>query len=198
MSSNAYNKYQKAQVTTASKEKILLMLYEGAIRFVKQARVAMQNKSIAQKGTYISKCTAILSELMATLDHKASAEIAADLERLYVFMIDKLIEGNIKNDESCLISVENILNTLYVAWKDVVEHPREDGVPSKDLQPEEYKKYCEMKNGGQTQADSSTEPTSSSTSTTKETETESGRKEGTKKYEMGQPVSESSSFKVST
>lgn len=197
MSSNAYNKYQKAQVTTASKEKILLMLYEGAIRFVKQARVAMQNNSIAQKGTYISKCTAILSELMATLDHKASAEIAADLERLYVFMIDKLIEGNIKNDESCLISVENILNTLYVAWKDVVEHPREDGVPSKDLQPEEYKKYCEMKN--------KTDHSSSSSSSTPKTSNQGNsveptKKPGTKKYEATQPgtTSSSSSIKVST
>ena len=197
MSSNAYNKYHKAQVTTASKEKILLMLYEGAIRFVKQARVAMQNNSIAQKGTYISKCTAILSELMATLDHKASQEIAADLERLYVFMIDKLIEGNIKNDESCLISVENILNTLYVAWKDVVEHPREDGVPSKDLQPEEYKKYCQMKNNTQPDEESKTE-TESPSSQGNSSNSDSGRKEAQKKYEMDQVEPRSSSFKVST
>ena len=56
-------------------------------------------------------------------------------------MIDKLIEGNIKNDPACLENVENLLKTLYEGWKDVVENPRPDGVPSPKLQPEEFKKY---------------------------------------------------------
>ena len=143
MNNNPYRKYQKTQVTTASREKILLMLYEGAIRFVKQAKAAMIAKKTAEKGTYISKATAILSELMATLDFKVGGQLATDLENLYVFMIDKLIEGNIQNDTECLDHVENLLMTLYQAWKDVVENPREDGVPSPRLQPEEYKKFKE-------------------------------------------------------
>jgi flagellar secretion chaperone FliS len=142
---NPYRKYQKTQVTTASKEKVLLMLYEGAIRFTKRAHQAMEQGKIAEKGTYISKSTAIVSELMATLDFKAGGKLAADLENLYVFMIDKLIEGNINNDKECLKVVEKLLMTLYEAWKDVIEHPREDGVPSPTLQPEEYKKYVEQK-----------------------------------------------------
>lgn len=140
---NPYKNYQKTQVTTASREKILLMLYEGAIRFTKHAHAAMLEKKIAEKGKYISKATAILSELMATLDFKAGGQLAAELENLYVFMIDKLIEGNIHNDPECLKAVENILRTLYVAWQDVIENPRPDGVPSPKLQPEEYKKWVE-------------------------------------------------------
>jgi flagellar protein FliS len=138
---NPYRQYQKTAVTTASREKVLLMLYEGAIRFTRQAHEAMLEKRIADKGKYISKATAILSELMATLDFKAGGDLALDLENLYVFMIDKLIEGNINNNVSCLESVEKLLNTLYVAWKDVIENPRPDGVPSPKLQPEEYKNY---------------------------------------------------------
>ena len=80
---------------------------------------------------------------MATLDFKVGGDLAVDLENLYVFMIDKLIEGNINNDEKCLENVEDLLKTLYKAWKDVVENPRPDGVPSKILQPEEYKKFEE-------------------------------------------------------
>ena len=133
--------YQKTAVTTASREKILLMLYEGAIKFNRQARAAMRDGRIAEKGKFISKTTAILSELMATLDFKASPQIALDLENLYIFMIDKLIEGNINNDENCLTNVDEILNTLYTGWKDVVENPRDDGVPSKTLQPKEYADY---------------------------------------------------------
>ncbi len=139
--SNPYRQYQKTAVTTASREKVLLMLYEGAIRFTRQARDAMNEKRIADKGKYISKATAILSELMATLDFKAGGDLALDLENLYVFMIDKLIEGNIHNNPVCLDNVEKLLNTLYVAWKDVIENPRPDGVPSPKLQPEEYRSH---------------------------------------------------------
>jgi len=139
--SNPYSQYQKTQVTTASREKVLLMLYEGAIRFTKHAHAAMKQGKIAEKGKYISKATAILSELMATLDFKAGGQLAIDLENLYVFMIDKLIEGNIKNDPECLANVEQLLMTLFEAWKDVVENPRADGVPSPKMQPTEYKQY---------------------------------------------------------
>jgi len=138
---NPYKQYQKTQVTTASREKILLMLYEGAIRFTKQARMAMVEKKIADKGKYISKATAILSELMATLDFKVGGQLAHDLENLYIFMIDKLIEGNIQNKVEPLDHVERLLNTLYSAWKDVIENPRPDGCPSPNLQPDEYKNY---------------------------------------------------------
>ena len=138
--SNPYRQYQKTAVTTASREKILLMLYEGAIRFVRQTRSAMEENKIAEKGKYISKATAILSELMATLDFKVGGELATDLESLYVFMIDKLIEGNIENNPQCLSQVEDLLNTLYVAWNDVIKNPRADGVPSPVLQSEEFKK----------------------------------------------------------
>lgn len=141
---NPYSQYQKTQVTTASRGKILLMLYEGAIRFTRQAHTAMQQKKIAEKGKYISKATAILSELMATLDFKAGGQLAVDLENLYVFMIDKLIEANIKNDPECLEHVERWLKTLYEGWKDVVENPRPDGVPSPNLQPDEFKRFQEQ------------------------------------------------------
>ncbi len=139
--SNPYSQYQKTQVVTASREKILLMLYEGAIRFTKHAHAALKQGKIAEKGKYISKATAILSELMATLDFKAGGQLAVDLENLYVFMIDKLIEGNIKNDPECLAHVEQLLMTLFEAWKDIVENPRPDGVPSPRLQPEDFQKW---------------------------------------------------------
>ncbi len=128
--SNPYHQYQRTAVTTASREQILLLLYEGAIRFVKQAIVAMEEKRIAEKGRTISRATAIISELMATLNFKVGGELAADLENLYIFMIDKLIEGNIENRVECLRQVEGLLTTLYSAWKDIIENPRPDGVLS--------------------------------------------------------------------
>jgi flagellar secretion chaperone FliS len=151
---NPYKAYQKTSITTASREKVLLMLYEGAIRFVKHAEVAMLDRKIAEKGKQISKATAIISELMATLDFKVGGQLAVDLESLYVFMIDKLIEGNINNDVECLRTVEQLLRTLYTAWQDVVENPRPDGVPSPKLQPEEYKKWSESNTNASVKAGS--------------------------------------------
>ena len=142
MASKPLDEYQKTAVITASKEKILLMLYQGAIRFVRQAIKALDDNNIAKKGESISKATAILSELLSTLDFKVSDEIASELERLYLFMIDKLIDGNIKNCKKSFEDVEKILETLYKAWEDIVENPRKDGVPSPKLQKKEYEAYA--------------------------------------------------------
>lgn len=147
MTNNPYKQYQKTQVITASREKVLLMLYEGAIRFTKQGHAAMLEGKVAEKGRCISKATAILSELMATLDFKVGGQLAVELENLYIFMIDKLIEGNIHNRPECLENVEKLLVTLHTAWKDVIENPRPDGMPSAKLQPEEYKQYVETQAG---------------------------------------------------
>lgn len=136
MYNNPHRAYQKTQITTAAPEKILLLLYEGAIRFLKIANARMREKNIAEKGKYISKTIAIVSELMNTLDHKVGGQLAADLENLYMFMIDKLIEANINNTVENLEHVEKLLTTLYGAWQDVVNNPRADGVPSPNLQPE--------------------------------------------------------------
>ncbi|NBO39350.1 flagellar export chaperone FliS [bacterium] len=136
MQNNPYRAYQKTQVTTAKPEKILLMLYEGAIKFTKMAILRMREKNVAEKGKFISKTLAIVSELMNTLDHEKGGQIAADLENLYMFAMDKLIEANMHNRVEDLEVVERLLTTLYTAWQDVVNNPRPDGVPSPTLQPE--------------------------------------------------------------
>jgi len=141
MNNKALASYQNTQVTTAKPEKILLMLYEGCIKFLKIARVRMEEKNIAEKGKYISKALAIISELTNTLDHKVGGQISVDLENLYMFMMDKLIEANSQNKTEHIDVVENILLTLYEAWQDIIENPRDDGVPSQKLQPELFAQY---------------------------------------------------------
>ena len=144
MARNPYKAYQQTQVTTAKPEKILLLLYEGAIKFNKQAMQKMIAKDISGKGTNISKTLAIISELMNTLDHEVGGQLALDLENLYVYMMDQLIEGNVHNKIECLEAVEKLLVTLYEGWRDVVENPRPDGVPSSELQPELFHAYQQV------------------------------------------------------
>ena len=115
--------YERIFVTTASREQLVLLLYEGAIRFIRRARDAMAVGNRAGKGRYISKATNILTELIATLDHKVGGELAEDLENLYVYLIDKLIEGNIKESPMCLEEVEQVLTILLDGWSGIVKKP---------------------------------------------------------------------------
>ncbi len=119
---NAYsNNYRNNQVLTASPEQILIMLYDGAIRFVRQARFAIEDGRPGDKAIAISKAIAIITEFSNTLDHKVGGEIALDLSRLYDFMIRELAAVNAKSEISRLEPVENILLDLREGFVGAIE-----------------------------------------------------------------------------
>ncbi len=118
---NVYQKYKNQSVQTASREKILLMLYEGAIRFVKLSMQAVDNKNIAERGINIGKTLDIVFELNNTLDHKVGGEIAKNLEQLYMYLTDELTKANITGKKEHLQNVLKILETLYSGWQKAVE-----------------------------------------------------------------------------
>jgi flagellar protein FliS len=117
----AYQKYKTASIASASREKILLMLYEGAIRFTKLAILACEQKNIGERGMNIGRAFDIIMELNNTLDHKVGGPLAAQLEQLYMFMTDQLTKSNISGDPEPLKSVVRILETLYEGWVKAVE-----------------------------------------------------------------------------
>lgn len=118
---NPYQQYKKTSIESASREKILLLMYEGAIRFVKLAINAIEKNNIADKGTYIGRAYDVIMELNNTLDHEVGGELAQNLESLYIFMTDNLTKANINNDKKSLEDVLNILLTLHEGWKQAVE-----------------------------------------------------------------------------
>ncbi len=118
--SNPYAKYKQTSVLTASREQILLMLYEGAIKFTKIALRAMEEKKIAERGQNIMKAFDIVMELQATLDHKVGGELAAQLDQLYAFMMDQYTKANIKSDAEPLKGNIKILENLYDGWKQAI------------------------------------------------------------------------------
>ena len=123
---NPYTKYKQASVLTASREQILLMMYEGAIKFTKIAISAMEEKRIADRGTNILRAYDIVMELHTTLDHKVGGELAKQLEDLYLFMMDQYTKANIKSDVEPLKSNLKILENLYEGWKQAVEKIKKD------------------------------------------------------------------------
>jgi len=119
---NAYsNQYRNNQILTASPEQLLIMLYDGAIRFVRQARFAIAENRLADKAKAISKAVAIVTEFSNTLDHEIGGEIALDLSRLYDFVSRELATVNARNDAARLDPVEKVLMALREGFAGAVE-----------------------------------------------------------------------------
>ena len=118
---SGFQKYKKASVQSANKEKILLMLYEGAIKFVKKAIKANDEKDIAERGHNIGKAYDIIMELNNTLNHSVGKEIAENLESLYVYMTGQLTQANITGNRENLENTLKILKTLHEGWTKAVE-----------------------------------------------------------------------------
>lgn len=114
---NAYvNQYKSNQIQTASPEQILIMLYDGAIRFTRQAMQAMDTGDKKVQSEKISRTMAIICEFANTLDHEIGGEIAADLDALYSFMNRELSRANLKTDRKALEVVEELLVGLRETW----------------------------------------------------------------------------------
>ena len=119
--SNPYQKYKSTQITSASKEKLLLMMYEGAIKFTKLAIKAAEEKKIAPRCENIGRAFDIVLELNNTLDHKAGGEIAARLEQLYMYMTEQYSKANISGSPEPLQTNLKLLETLYDGWVQAIE-----------------------------------------------------------------------------
>ncbi|MCB9072850.1 MAG: flagellar export chaperone FliS [Bdellovibrionaceae bacterium] len=119
--SNGYGKYKKAAVESANKEKILLMLYEGAMRFIKQAVEAVDNKDIAKRGESIGRAYDIIMELTSSLNFEVGGDMAKNLEQLYIYCLDELTRANLTGDKKHLENSLKVLNILYDGWCKAIE-----------------------------------------------------------------------------
>jgi flagellar secretion chaperone FliS len=117
----AHSSYQSVQVTTVDRGRLLLMMYEGAIKFLRQANVGLETKDIPKFCRYLSKSQAIIAELMNTLDYEKGGQIAKDLYRLYDFMMFYLTEANLYRDPVRIEKVIELINTIYSAYKEIIE-----------------------------------------------------------------------------
>lgn len=113
--------YKKTSVNTASKEQILLMLYQAAVKNCKKAMEAIDAKQIAKKGEYIGKLQDIVIELNSSLDFEVGGDIAKELSALYDFILFASTQANIKIDKEPLEGCLNVLTTLYEGWQEAIK-----------------------------------------------------------------------------
>jgi len=101
---------------SASPERLLLMLLEGAIKFVKLARKAIEEKDIEEANLYLTKAQDIIAELNQSLD--MSFDISENLAGIYDFLYRQLVDANIKKDAEALDVVESMLAELKSTWEE--------------------------------------------------------------------------------
>ena len=120
------NEYHHDEIATSSQGKLIVMMYEGALKFVNLAIEGIDNNDVSKKGTYINKAHDIINELSFALDVEKGGEVAQKLEALYQFALQQLTRANIKSDRKALESIINILTPLMDAWNEILiksKHP---------------------------------------------------------------------------
>ena len=113
--------YQDSAVTTQSKGRLVVMLYDGAIKFSKLAIKEIEANNPEAKGKYIDKAKDIINELNAVLDMDAGGEIAVNLRKLYCFMNSRLSQANIERDPQMIREVITLLEELNQSWKAIAQ-----------------------------------------------------------------------------
>ena len=114
------NAYAENNIATQSPGGLIVMLYEGAIRFLKQALLELEAGNAPEKGRLISKAAAIIDELNVSLDMEAGGEVAQNLRKLYNFAVAHLDQANLKKDPQRIRDVIGILEELLQGWKSIV------------------------------------------------------------------------------
>ncbi len=116
----ATKQYTSVQVSTIDRGRLLLMMYDGGINFLKHAKSGLEEKDIVKFSRFLSKGQAIVGELLNTLDFEKGGNIARELERLYDFMLFYLTEANLQKDANKVGRVIRLLETIAEAYRQII------------------------------------------------------------------------------
>ncbi len=125
MVNNPYLKYQKTQVETADKGTLLLMLYDGAIRFMVKAKEKMDGGDLREAFAYLVRADRIVKELIASLDMEKGGEVASNLFRLYEFVLWKILLAERERKTHHIDEAMHIIEELRNAWKEAIKREKE-------------------------------------------------------------------------
>lgn len=114
-----YSSYANNKILTASPAELTLMLYDGAIKFCNIAVVAIEKADYMKANTNIQKAERIIGEFQASLDFKY--EVAKDFDNVYSYLMERLIQANMKKDVEILEEVLKHLRTMRDTWKEVMQ-----------------------------------------------------------------------------
>ena len=130
-----HNQYNQVQIKTANKGKLIVMLYQGAIRFMNRALLLLEKKDMEGKGNSLIRAQDIILELLYSLDRSLldqGDELALNLQRLYLYSYRRLVHANVHMDTEAIDEVIKLMQNLLPAWEQVVLN---DGPGGADLVP---------------------------------------------------------------
>ncbi|MGG3887071.1 flagellar export chaperone FliS [Brevibacillus panacihumi] len=125
MLQSAAQTYQTNQVTTATPSELTLMLYNGAIKFIKQAKSSLEDRNYAKTHEFCLKVQNILYELMSSL--KKEYPISLEFDRMYEYMLRRTVEANIRKDIEILNEVEDLFVQFRDTWKEAMTLAKSQG-----------------------------------------------------------------------
>jgi flagellar protein FliS len=118
---NLHKEYSQNEISTANQGRLIVLMYEGAIKNTKMAIQCLENKDTAGQARHIRKTRDIINELSISLDMKVGQKTATRLESLYQFVLTQLTRANIKPDRPALESILRVLTPLHEAWAEVCD-----------------------------------------------------------------------------
>ncbi len=122
MNRSGYKQYNQVQIKTANKGKLIVMLYQGAIRFMKKSLLLIEKKDMEGKGNSLIRAQDIILELLYAVDQKmidSGNELALNLQRLYLYSYRRLVQANIHVDPKAIEEVVGLMANLLEAWEQV-------------------------------------------------------------------------------
>ena len=120
---NPFAEYANNKILTASPAEVTLMLYEGAIKFCNIAIIAIENGEVEKAHVNIKKTQRIIEEFRNTLDRQY--KVAEDFDRIYVYLLQRLLQANIKKDKAILEEGNMHLRSVRDTWKEVMRRNRQ-------------------------------------------------------------------------
>ena len=132
---NPYAQYRQAQIETATQSRLIIMLHDGAIRFLQQAITAIKEKDYYHQSFYINRALAVIDHLWATLNLKEGGEIAGALHKLFPYLRERLVYGNMMDDAEAIQEVMNHIRPLRDAWV-AVEEMKAESEPKEPVERE--------------------------------------------------------------
>ena len=123
---NGYAHYNNSKILTASPAELTLMLYDGAIKFANIAVMGMEQNDIQKAHNNIIRVQRIIEEFRNTLDRKYP--VAEDFDRIYVYLLKRLYEANVKKDKEIMEEVLTHLRSMRDTWIQVMKANKVRGV----------------------------------------------------------------------
>lgn len=120
ITAQATAQYQQAQFATIDRGRLLLLMFDGGLGFLGRAESALAAGDVQEFAHQLGRGQAVIAELLHTLDHQRGGAIATNLERLYRFMLDHLVEANVRKSAQHVGQVRRLLDTVADGYRTIL------------------------------------------------------------------------------